>query len=310
MKSIISFLLDPPEGAKPDCLYQEHLIEGFLYKYCQGCPNPRGKKKWLQQWDLNHSYQEELNNLDQLPNDLSNSIIVLKGHALIPRFYQDLGSRHTSDLDLLLPLNKWAQFEKEIIKLGYCPREKGDWQGNHHKWEFTKLIGEKELVIELHHKCFYQEENNFDWKTNLLDPFKHLKTLDDSHLLLHLIGHYANQHNFLKLFWLIDIYLLLKVGTFNWPLIWEKANQLKLKKGITSTLWFIHHHIDQHLGIWPPPGGDEKWNISPAPALIWQTGQRGVSYWLTKHMLKDGIIEAFQYDWYWLSSKLKWPWKK
>jgi hypothetical protein len=285
------------ENSKLHSISDEHLITGLLFREFE-IEVPRGEQVWKQQWFHNTVLQDELKSMAPL---LGDQVIILKGMALIESIYEDSGKRFMSDIDLLVPTEKLAQIENILKEAGYQSITGERWKANNFKSEWTRTVNGVEVNIELHTRLFYHSAD-LQWRTqpSHIEP---LRILDVDHQITHLIGHCAFQHNFLKLYWLIDIFLYLKSHNVNWEAVHQHSKDLKIENSFIATVWVLNHYFDCEIKIPKKPSLLMRKLLSMD--LLLNPNQIGKDYFLLKHILKDSILESLQYDLGWSLVKLK-----
>ncbi|WP_117168567.1 nucleotidyltransferase family protein [Paraliobacillus sediminis] len=151
-------------------------------------------------------------------NQESLKMIILKGPILCYHLYQDLSSRTSNDLDILIDLDDLDKVTTVLGTLGYQiayepPRMLEDWKVQNHHIEFYNK--EKGCEIEIHWKLNPGPSNEpcFEelWQEKVRVPVTTTEVygLDQAYLLFHLITHGA-RHGWFRLRWLTDIDQLLK----------------------------------------------------------------------------------------------------
>lgn len=275
----------------------EHLVTGLLFREFN-IQLPGGEKAWKQQWFHNTVLQDELKSMAPL---MGEEVIVLKGMALTESIYEDTGKRFMSDIDLLIPLNKLNEIEDVLKTRGYQRISAETWKANDFKSEWTKVVNGIEVNIELHTRLFYHT-SDLSWNTKESN-IKPLRILQTEHQITHLIGHCAFQHNFLKLYWLIDIYLFSKDNEIDWSRVHLYSKELKIENSFLATVWVLNRFFDCKIPIEKKPSILVRKILNEE--LILNPNQVGKDYFLLKHILKDSILESLQYDLGWSLAKLK-----
>lgn len=246
----------------------------------------------LKQKQLNTALLCEADRFKEFP------IYFLKGIAHIKKIYSDLGQRPISDIDLLVKKKNLQDVIQSLKSIGYEISDENKWHANEHKTVLTKDIFGSTVAVELHTKLFYNQPENFHWQY-----CKEWQSLDRSDFLVHLIGHVAHQHNFIKLFWLMDIDRFIKTynSEIDWLQVLQRAKQLKLENAMDSTFYIMTQLFENEFCL---PNQKKKWTyLIDWNFLINGQSQRG-RYQVLKHLLKDSWSEALSYDLGWLKSKV------
>jgi len=285
------------KNQKLHSIANEHLIEALLFREF-GIETGSGEKAWKQQWFHNTVLQDTLT---ELALDLGEDVIVLKGMALLDSIYEDTGKRFMSDIDLLIPERDLERISRLFKDRGFSPITEAQWYGNDFKTEWTKTVNGIEVNIELHTRLFFHTED-IEWSTKeySISP---LRCLRNEEMVLHLIGHCAFQHNFLKLYWLIDVYLFQREKNIDWARIQVLASEMKLTKSVESTVYVLNKFFDCKIEGVPIPN-IKLVNLLNEELLI-NPNQIGKSYFKLKHLLKDSVLVSFQYDLLWILMKVK-----
>lgn len=223
-------------------------------------------------------------------------VTVLKGPALLDSVYEDWGVRPISDIDLLVSPRREKLLSKALADAGYREMPEKKWRANAHKSVWRKAHGSVELTVEVHTKLFASEPPHFVWHK------EHPAGLNPESQLLHLIGHLAHQHTFIKLFWLIDIDRLLKKreGLFDWTQIASMARQLRLGRALDATLFVLNDLLENPYAL---PPASRRWKYLLDWDLLLSAREKTFSYQLLKHAVKDSWREAIRYDLEWLSAR-------
>ena len=183
-----------------------HHLHGFAYNKTQ---DKTFYPEWKKQLTRNLIVKSELEKIGKDVKAEVLDVCVLKGYSLMGDIYEDWGIRFASDVDLLVSLpNLWRL--SDILNLnGFRKLNQPKWLGNRFKFMFTKTVNDIELNIEVHTQLFWH--TRLDWRSDCepaqIDGFKKLGAEKQ---LLHLCGHLGFQHNYLKLFWPVDVFYFLR----------------------------------------------------------------------------------------------------
>jgi hypothetical protein len=225
---------------------------------------------------------------------------VLKGIHLLEDLYSDLGSRFMSDIDLLIPLDKVDLFHSILIDNGYKLNPDYKFYGNNFKSDWSKLVGEVEVNIELHTNLFYHTQYNENWNF-VNSKIKNFKKLLHEDCIIHLCGHLAFQHTFQKLHWLFDIHFYVeKFGDqIDWKLLKIKSEKLKLSRSVNMCLWLNLKYFKStkyNLSL-----KKEWWQLILTKDFLLNPEKNKIQYFIIKHATKDRLLDAFYYDltWFW-----------
>jgi hypothetical protein len=262
-----------------------HSLEGFL---------DNDSTEWKRQYFRN---AVQLNFLKELAQDEENqlSFIVLKGMSLINyEVYSSLGDRLTGDIDLLV--SDLNSFSEVLIKKGFSLVKNHQWKGNDFKRNFSQYLNGIEVVVELHTRLFYHSTFN-EYRTFKTKEGFYVLAVED--LLVHLVGHLAFQHTFLKIHWLLDIYLLqetrqLEIDNKRVQFLLEK---LKLKRSWYMTQRFVDVFFKERKfsNVFEIYFYDVNFLIFPE--------KNKFKYFVIKHLTKDSLLTSLNYTIHWFFQK-------
>nr|QRZ20073.1 nucleotidyltransferase family protein [Virgibacillus sp. AGTR] len=151
-------------------------------------------------------------------------LIVLKGPVLAHELYGDISLRTSSDIDVLIPLDRLKTAEALLKRFGYEKDDYiqtilNDWKWRHH--HVTYIHPQKQIKLELHWRLHPgpAKEPSFTqlWdrrrKSSLHKSPVYLLGYED--LFLFLVSHGA-RHGWSRLRWIIDIQQMLKLQKMDW----------------------------------------------------------------------------------------------
>ena len=171
----------------------------------------------------------EMEQINRLGNENHIPILFLKGPVLAKELYGDVSLRTSSDLDILVPIQKLNDMEELLQNAGYVKDEYietilNDWKWRHH--HFTYIHPTKEVKVEVHWRLNpgLGKEPSFNemWErkcTSYLTKSP-LYFLGKEDLFLFLVSHGA-RHGWSRLRWLFDIHQIVKSD-----LDWAKIHTL------------------------------------------------------------------------------------
>lgn len=296
-------------------LKQHHLVGLFSTHYSfLNLPNSCSEQ-YQNQWIHNQVLMEELEHIGQLIGTHQTTATILKGCHLLCDLYSDPGSRFMSDIDLLIPLKDIHVWEKMMKSLGYHSMTVQTFYGNNYKSEWSKHLGEVEINVELHTKLFYHHQTE-SWKLEQ-SKYANLSKLSHEHLYIHLCGHLAFQHNFLKLNWLFDIYLWHQKyeAEMNWNELKSDAIEMELYQSVRMCLWAMiqHFHLkidDDVIKIFNLNEHSWRKSLLTTDFLLNPYHQK-IRYLLVKHATKDSLMSALRYDLAWFFHyKIRKTWQR
>ncbi len=265
-----------------------HHLSGLVYSKFKLI---KYKAIWKKQLIQNKLFFKELKILTSIFEKEGIKISVLKGFSLLDDIYTDWGARSTSDIDILIEQNNFSEAKKIIQNNGYREINEYKWKGNCFKVLFEKKISLLTVTIELHHQLFWHNKfinSNPRKSTSKIEAT--FLSLEDQ--LIHLCGHLAFQHNYLKLFWLFDIkYFVEKYqNQISWDLFWKRAEENKLIVSCQLTLSLISKKNYKYSSlklVLLTRLCDKNYLLNPRNYFI--------KYYLIKFLLKDNLIDNFIY---------------
>ncbi len=297
--NLSAFLLKQGDAARFD-LINHHALWGFTYKNWSKFFAPlkdEAKKVYLKQWLQNQTYQKVLKDLIPQILKIDESLLVLKGMNHLDDLYkEDIAIRFMSDIDLLVDPKKMEQIKDLFESLGFIKNTESKWFGDKHKMEFQKVIDGVSITIELHTKLFYHLEH-FTFEKEKKDNGSWQLKLEER--LVFLCTHYAFQHTMLKLYWFIDIALLIEMyPNIDWNRCKEIAKNWQVKQSFLYTIGAINQ-------FWNPiaPALKGRFQSLISEELIWNKNQRSIRYLLAKNLFKDSITTNLRYSLLWLVRK-------
>lgn len=264
-----------------ECL-TNHSLRGYLYP---------DSIDWKKQYFRN---TVQLQMISTLADDilLQDKFIVLKGMSFGEyEIYQNWGERHTSDIDLLV--EDIVFFSNRLRQLGFHLVENHKWKGNDFKGVFCKYEAGIEVIIELHSRLFFHT-NGTALKFKKINSNFYVFEIED--LLLHLVGHLGFQHTFLKIHWLLDIFLLLEKyqSTINWERFFYLLDKFQLKRSWHYTVMFLDLVFKNNK----PKGFYDRFLVDTKLLLFPE--KQFLRYYLLKNSLKDSFYISLKYNLLWL----------
>lgn len=256
----------------------------------------------MNQFLRNQIHQRILTELGAHLFESGAEVVPLKGASLISRVYSDTAERFQSDLDLLLAEKGIVILSQYLKKRDFSSMKKDAL--SQHKQVWRGIFSDIEITIELHSRLFSEEPP--DWKWPLVKTKRPgISLLDIESELFFLIHHLAYQHNFLKLFWLRDISLFLdKFGrNLNEKTVWEMAQLFRRKNSLKAVVNILRSYGPQSaracFADLTMNRRDRQILKELLPARLWKMRQKKWNYFLNKHLIKDSLIEALNYDLIW-----------
>lgn len=281
-------------------LLNEHHVDGLFYHHYHLA---EGLNQYKKQWIHNQVIIQELEAINHLAKKIDTTATILKGAHLLLDIYPDLGSRFLSDIDFLIFPQDMCKWDSLFRELGFEPIFQETFHGNNFKQEWCKKIGEIEINIEIHTKLFFHLESE-NWQ---LSPttFSNLFKLSSEDLYIHLCGHLASQHTFLKLYWLFDIYFYHQKHSpdMDWAKLKAKSIELGLYRSVQMCIWILRKHfgleIEKKIVTLFEIDNNKWWHSLLTIDFLIEPYSKKISYFLIKHATKDQINSALRYDLTW-----------
>lgn len=232
-------------------------------------------------------------------------VIFLKGIVLLEDIYTEMQHRTLGDIDILISKEIYSNVEQYLIDDGFKKTGEKKWKGNNFKSNLVKTIHGIEVVIELHSRLFMNEDS-INWEST---PFKNKfsRRLTPTDELVHLMGHLAYQHTFLKIHWLLDIALHLK--KYQNELDMNRFHKLNSKLGhknsTYSVLIALRSFDIKHDLIKTDLFRRIIFKIFNNKKFLCAPKSHKLNYFIIKHATKSSWYESIKYDILWLCYQLK-----
>lgn len=282
-----------------DFLERHHLL-GHVYRRTQ---EKDYYPYWKNQLTRNFVVKSEL---EKIGDDLLKegiTVCLLKGYSLMGDVYEDWGERFASDVDILISLqNLWKL--SDILKMyGYEKRTEKKWLGNRYKFVFEKKIGDSSIVVEVHTQLFWHKALDIEngLKESQVSGFS---VLSFENQLIHLCGHLAFQHTYLKLFWLMDIFKFVErfKDQIDWKLFWKEAQSSRLYKSCYFTLFLCQKlglNIQTILYTAPKKGRLSIYLLKKIVnyQFLYDPRKHPLRFLMVKNLIKDSYLDNLRY-WY------------
>jgi len=231
-------------------------------------------------------------------------IVGLKGIHLLDDVYANFGERKLEDIDLLVDDDVDCENLVDFLQsIGFTKVEEQKWWANNYKIVLTGNWNEFRVVVEVHKQLLMGKQRQSFWETNSHNS----KTfLSQESQLVYLIGHMANQHTFLHLNWLLDIYLIInKYPDLDWPKVVDLINKIEIRNGAYSTFYVLRKYLNVEFPqiICDFEATFKQNKISRLHRildnkLLWYD-QRSTQYYKLKYYLKDNLKESTRYTLGW-----------
>jgi Uncharacterised nucleotidyltransferase len=175
-------------------------------------------------------------------------IILLKGTALIVAYYEDIGARPMTDVDLLVP-------EKDVERTLRFLKEQG-WHSSHglslnkaakhiHSHHLQSPDG---YELDVHWRVFYQcswdEADLTLWEQTETVSFKgvNIKILNPTLQILHNCSHGVRWNLLSSIRWIVDLLKIIekRANSIDWELLVSEAAERKLTVTMLHALSFLN----------------------------------------------------------------------
>ncbi|MBL4710636.1 MAG: nucleotidyltransferase family protein [Flavobacteriales bacterium] len=167
----------------------------------------------------------------------------LKGPIGAKQIFDDYTAKDSRDIDVLIDESKIEAYIDIIQERGYAPifdfQQLNTKQKNYFKKVNNQLAffhKEKKIMLEIHWRLFANDNllslsyEELKSKSQTVSIANHsVNTFSDEHLLFYLIAHGA-KHKWSKLYWLLEISVLIQKTEFNWLSVVKKAQKLHLER--------------------------------------------------------------------------------
>lgn len=284
-------------------ILNSHHLSGFFYS--KMTQDKLLKKDYLRNIHRNSLYLEECEKIVKIINNRF-KIILLKGLSFIGNIYQDMGERFMSDVDILVDKSNLPSLVEILKTNGYEELDSKKWFANDFKKVLSKKVEGLELVIELHTRLFYHS----DIKLEVERMENGFFTLSKELQMVHLSGHLGFQHNFQKLYWLVDIFLFIEMNkeTINWTKVYDLSKDLKVFKSVSICLWLVKTYFNVSLLEKTEElfeiNKNSLWKKYLTYDFLISPFEISRNYLIMKHLNKDSFLENIKYNLGWIKKKI------
>lgn len=187
-------------------------------------------------------------------------VVLLQGIALLPKIYEDIGLRPTTDIDLWVLEKDFSSLVRILLSQGYQRDQlypttfrKGSTildLRTHILW--ADRIKARELLLSKDQECIHHDTQIIDFEGH------QVRCLNEYDQVLYLMLH-GLKHNVERLVWLVDIKLLVDdwKGS-HWQALINRARALGQEKPVYYILFLLFHLF----GFQPPLEGNllQRWD--------------------------------------------------
>ena len=179
--------------------------------------------------------------------------MVLKGAALLLRYYKDMGTRPMADFDMMIPPDKVKQATSYLTEEGWTPSTLVNSDiGVYHGCNFTN---KKDLQIDLHwhlleESCFPGGDDSF-WDGSVPLNIKNFSTLmlNPADQLLHICGHGIRWNPVPPIRWVADADAIIKTSgnDLDWERLVRHAETYTLVSCLATGLTYIKGLLNSEI---------------------------------------------------------------
>lgn len=206
-------------------------------------------------WCRNQLMLAELRRIISELNSRSIEVILLKGSAMIQRYYKDPALRPMSDLDIMVRPAQFEDTSRILCELGYEQRFSIDFKKIHserltHAIEFARSVQGQKWEIDLHwtplHRATWPGAEECFWEHSEPLEIKGLpcRTFDPTHQLLHVCLHGALWNALPPMRWVTDAMWILREDHIDWHRLLEHARTLNGLQLLKNSLNYIHKNFN------------------------------------------------------------------
>ena len=226
------------------------------------------KERYLFTWSENQRFYHSVLPLLRAFEQAGVDAVVLKGLALIARFYRDPGLRPMADVDVLVPPSDVKRASELAVSLAWHPRYPltPAFLRAKHAGPFDHPTG---VACDIHWRVF--EEAGGDGAD---DDFRaaaepvtfqgnRLRILSPTDQLLHVCGHAARWGEVPAIRWVADAVVILREGPIDWQRFLVHAAQRRFILRMRQMLRYLR----QALGVGIPPWVEAELARQPVSML-------------------------------------------
>jgi hypothetical protein len=194
--------------------------------------------------------------------------VVLKGLALVARFYRDPGLRPMADVDVLVPPSDVGRASELAVSLDWRPRYRltPAFLRVKHAGPFDHSMG---VACDVHWRVFEEaggsgaDEDLRAAAEPVVFQGTRLRVLSPADQLLHVCGHAARWEPVPSIRWVADAMLILRDGPIDWPRFLVQTAQRRFVLRMRRMLGYLR----QALGAAIPPSVEAELARRPVSLL-------------------------------------------
>ena len=207
------------------------------------------------QWCRNHLMLSELRKVLAALRAESIEVILLKGSALIQRYYVDPALRPMSDLDFMVYPDRFEDASAVLLRYGYARRIDIQFKEIRekrltHAVEFTRTVNGQTWEIDLHwtplHRATWPGAHERFWENSVVSDFKGVdcRIFDATDQLLHVCLHGALWNALPPLRWIVDAMWILRGERIDWLRLMDHARYLNSVQLLQMALNYLREMHD------------------------------------------------------------------
>ncbi len=225
------------------------------------------KQRYLLTWSENQRVYHIIRRLLQAFEQDGIDAVVLKGLALVARFYRDAGLRPMADVDVLLPESDVQRASDVAARHGWLPRYRPTpaFLRVKHAGPFEHPTG---VACDIHWRVFEEAGGGADddlraaTETVMFQETR-LRILSPTDQLLHVCGHAARWGEVPAIRWVADAVLILRDGSIDWHRFMAQATQRRFILRMRQMLAYLR----QAMGVAIPASVDAELARLPVSLL-------------------------------------------
>ncbi|MFT6287422.1 MAG: hypothetical protein ACJA09_002176 [Alcanivorax sp.] len=243
----------------------------------------------------NSTYLSELPLLACCLKQAGIQVLALKGAALAPTHYRDIGCRPLSDLDILVPEKKLQEAINILTASGWqadnLKPEKNYYAGCRFNHAFSFVHPDKLVQLDLHghcnHSALWPDADKLFWERAVpLAQYEGVLRLCDTDNLVQVCNHGIAQNHASPVRWAMDAYHIIDDDNIDWDLLVENANRTFIAPQLLAAFIWLQQEL--HVAI-PPHVLSELGNAS--------YNSHGLKAWSYRLELPTGVSEILHSHW-------------
>jgi hypothetical protein len=204
-------------------------------------------------WVSNHLLMSELHQVLFALREASVDVMLLKGAALISRYYHDPGIRPMSDLDIMVRPHDLNTASEILMRLGWAPRINRNLNrvGSErlvHAIDFVRSRNGRVIELDVHwtplHRAKWVGVEETFWQHSQMASVNGVdcRVLDPTHQLLHICLHGGSWNTMPPFRWIVDAHWILIQDSeqIDWHRLLEQARTYNGFMTLKTGLSYLH----------------------------------------------------------------------